>query len=302
MPAPGPSGEPEHALVLAVQAPVFQVAQQPFAADEAVDQRRDVGGLGDGAQQGFEFGDLAGEAPIGGVGQQGEDFVAFGCVPGGPGGGAGGVVGRPVGHVQPLDVGDRDGGADLGFRLHQDGGDGAVLVVQRDGQFVEADAGVARRVLRQEGEDEAAGLDAVDDLAAPVVAVRDAAAVAPGVVAGLAQVVFHEVHQCLVRVVAVAEEDLHDYGSVRGGGVPSQAEWLSARPPVIASAAKQSRSGRGKASKYSTRRATENLHGVPLVISIIAAHPGPDAGAAVGGIHCCCPGGISVQTLGGPPC
>ena len=57
-------------------------------------------------------------------------------------------LGLPVFHLQPLNVGDGDRGADFALRFDQHGHHGFALVGESYGDLVEAHVGVAYSVLR----------------------------------------------------------------------------------------------------------------------------------------------------------
>ena len=181
----------------------------PFAADEAVDQRRDVGGLGDRVEAGFQVLDLAAETVGFRIGEQVQDGALLLLIPGV-------VLGRPVGHVEPLDVADRDRRLHLVLRLDQDGGEVAVPHAERQRDLVEAHAVFANGVTGEEGERAVGVGEAVEDGAAPVVARFYFGGVDPGRVAGGLQVAPDALHQRGVGVVGVAEEHLQAHAAHGG--------------------------------------------------------------------------------------
>ena len=150
--------------------------------------------------------DLAAETMRLRIGEQVQDGAQPVLVPGV-------VLGRPAGHVEPLDVADRHRRLHLVFRLHQDGGEVAVPHAERQRDLVEADAALAHRVARQEGEGDVGVGETVQDGAAPVVAGLDFGGVDPGRVAGGFQVAPDAQHQLGVGVVGVAEEHLQAHAA-----------------------------------------------------------------------------------------
>ena len=113
----------------------------------------------------------------------------------------------PVVHIEPLGV------ANAGRRLHvlfafdEDGLDVALFDTNRDADLVEANAGVAGGMFREEGDEFVAAGDALGNGAPPVVAKLDLALVEPDIVPALFQVGLDAADEFLARVVAVAEED-----------------------------------------------------------------------------------------------
>ncbi|MCX7363076.1 MAG: hypothetical protein NTV97_14650 [Alphaproteobacteria bacterium] len=143
------------------------------------------------------------------VGEKLLELLELGGVPGLERRLAGGLAVGPLVHVEPLDVAHRHRrrGHHLGFEQH--GGDGAALLVQGDAQLVEADAGLAHRMLGEEAEREVGAFHPVEDAAAPVVAGLDGRIVFPDLVARGLEVALDTLDDGPVVVVAVAQEDLH---------------------------------------------------------------------------------------------
>ena len=200
--AAGAAGDPDQAGV--ARAFLVKRGFGPVAADEAVELLGDDGGLDDGPEGAVQRGDFGGSCGGFGAGEDGDQFGDSRVQPGV-------VLGLPAGHVDPLGAADMVGGVDVRGGLDGHGDDGAVFV-QRDGEFVEADAGVADGFFGEEGDGLLAVAEAGDDGLAPVLALFDLGGVDPGFDVGGFQAFPDPVHESGIfgRFVGVAEEDTHD--------------------------------------------------------------------------------------------
>src|SRR5208282_2795137 len=98
------STDPEKARVPDLLAPLFELRQQPFPADEAIHQHADVRRLRDRPQSALEFLDFPGEAVRVGLGEQRENFPELSAIPFLPRLLAAALAFLPVVHVEPLDM------------------------------------------------------------------------------------------------------------------------------------------------------------------------------------------------------
>ena len=160
-------------------------------------------------EQVFERFDFTGKAAALVALHDGDDFSEFGLIPLLPRRFVCGVTFFPVVHVEPLDVADAWRRLHLALALDEDGLDVAAFDTDGDGDFVEADAGVAGGMLREERQHAVALQNAVGDGAPPFVAELDLALVEPDIVTAFFQVGLDAAHQLLIAVVAIAEEDPH---------------------------------------------------------------------------------------------
>ena len=168
----------------------FSMASNSHCApDEAFAQQRGDARVGrDGLEMAVERFDLAGKAPAFVALHHPDDLGEFGLIPLLPRRLARRAPLLPVVHVEPLDVADAGRRLHLRLALDEDGLNVAALHADGDGDFVEADAGVAGGMFREEGENAVAAGDAVGDGAPPVVAGFDLALVEPDIVPALFQI------------------------------------------------------------------------------------------------------------------
>ena len=133
-------------------------------------------------EQFFECFDLTGKAPALVALHDRDDFSEFGLIPWLPRCLARGAPFLPVVHVEPLDVADAERRLHLPLALDEDGLDVAALHADGDGDLIEADAGVAGGMFREEGQHAVALQNAVGDGTPPFVAELDLGLVEPDVV------------------------------------------------------------------------------------------------------------------------
>ena len=110
-------------------------------------------------------------------------------------------------HVEPLDVADAGRQLHLLLALDEAALDVSALRADGDADFIEADAGIAGGMFREEGKEAVALRNAGRDGAPPVVAEGDVVFVKPDIVAALFQVSVDAADEFFVGVVSVAEED-----------------------------------------------------------------------------------------------
>ena len=99
------------------------------------------------------------------------------------------------------------GGFTPRFALDEDGLDVSLFDANRDADLIEADAGVAGGMFREEGDEFVAARDPFRDGAPPVVAEFDLALIEPDIVSAFFKVGLNEADEILVAVVTVTEED-----------------------------------------------------------------------------------------------
>ena len=112
----------------------------------------------------------------------------------------------PLAEVLPLQVTDGDRRCDILHRFEQNRIKGAKFI-ECHSYFVEAYSGIAGGVFGEKGQSQIAIVNALGDLAAPIVPCVDLFIIDPHGVAALFQIRFKTIDKFFVVVVTVTEED-----------------------------------------------------------------------------------------------
>lgn len=186
----GRTHDPEEpGIKFRVLSPFFHRLKQPFASVKAFLQQLVNARVGlDGFEMAVERFYLAGKAAAFLALHHPDDLGELDLIPLLPRRLARGALILPFVHIEPLDVADVHRRLHLLLALYEDGLDVAALHADGESNLVEADAGVAGGVLREEGQHAAALQNTVGDGVPPIVAKLDLALIEPDIVAALFQV------------------------------------------------------------------------------------------------------------------